>query len=199
MIKFINISSDKPYEEFHEIYHEALDNNQNLIHAVNISSFDVDTNEVESRMVNLKYINNNEWTFFSNYKSPKASHFAKHDQISAIFYWDSIDAQIRIKAKIKKSQSAFSDMHFKSRPDEKNALSISSMQSKKINSYEDIEKNYKKVLKDKKLLNHRPKYWGGFSFEPYYFEFWRGHKNRINKRRIYSKNKDSWDFYFLQP
>jgi len=150
-------------------------------------------------MINLKYIIDNEWTFFSNYQSPKALQFQKHDQISVIFYWDSIDVQIRVKAKVRKSNDNLSDEHFKSRASEKNALAISSMQSSKINSYKNVVDNYNEILAKNDQVSKRPNYWGGFSFVPYYFEFWEGHKNRINKRNVYSLEKDIWKNYYLQP
>ena len=60
-------------------------------------------NEVDSRYVNLKFITNDEFIFFSNYDSPKASAFNSHNQIAALLYWSSINVQIRMKAKIKKT------------------------------------------------------------------------------------------------
>ena len=63
--------------------------------------------EVEARYVNLKYIDNNEWIFFSNYLSPKANQFESHDQVSILIYWASINTQIRMKAKIFKTSSEF--------------------------------------------------------------------------------------------
>ena len=199
MIEIKKISKEKPYKKFLEYYEKALDNNQSMIYAINVSSYDIDSKEVESRMVNLKYIIDNEWTFFSNYQSPKALQFQKHDQISVIFYWDSIDVQIRVKAKVGKSNDNLSDEHFKSRANEKNALAISSMQSSKINSYKNVVDNYNEILAKNDQVSKRPNYWGGFSFVPYYFEFWEGHTNRINKRNAYSLEKEIWKNYYLQP
>ena len=48
-------------------YDEALNNGQKLIEAISISSYNKEINEVESRFVNLKYIINDEFIFFSNY------------------------------------------------------------------------------------------------------------------------------------
>ena len=87
-----------------------------------ISSFNHITEEVQSRYVNLKYINNNEWIFFSNYESPKSIDFESHPQISALFYWQNIDVQIRMKASISKTDSNFSDLHFKNRDRKKMLL-----------------------------------------------------------------------------
>ena len=58
--------------------------------------------------------------------------------------------------------------------------------------------NYKKALKDSNL-NQCPKHWGGFSFIPYYFEFWQGHQSRINKRDVYELNKETWIHSIIEP
>ena len=42
-------------------------------------------------------------------------------------------------------------------------------------------------------------YWGGFSFIPYYFEFWQGHNNRLNKRHVFFKDNEVWQDTYLQP
>ena len=75
---------------------------QKNIEAISISSYNTKKHEVDSRYVNLKFINNDEFIFFSNYKSPKASAFNSHNQIAALLYWPSINVQIRMKAKIRK-------------------------------------------------------------------------------------------------
>ena len=61
------ISNDKPHTIFKNYYDLALNNNQKSIEAVAISSLNSNINEVDSRMVNLKYIIKNEWVFFSNF------------------------------------------------------------------------------------------------------------------------------------
>ena len=199
MINLKNIENTEPYIKFNDYYYKALQNKQDSIQAVCISSLNKDCNEVESRYVNLKYIIKNEWIFFSNYESQKAKDFESHNKISALFYWNSIDLQIRIKANIFKSSTSFSDKHFQNRNKEKNAIAISSSQSQPVNSYEEVVNNYKKVMSDGKLLQKRPNYWGGYSFKPYFFEFWRGHESRINKRIIYNYIDNQWVKGYKQP
>jgi pyridoxine/pyridoxamine 5'-phosphate oxidase len=77
-------------------------------------------------------------------------------------------------------------------------LAISSSQSQPINSYEEVRTNYQNVLKNMNLVDC-PKYWGGFSFIPYYFEFWEGHDSRLNKREVFNKIDGIWKHSFLQP
>ena len=198
MIKFINTSSDEPYERFKYLYHKALKNNQEAADAVCISSFDSSTKQPDARFVNLKYIVGDEWIFFSNYNSPKSEQFNSSNNISAIFYWSKIDIQIRIKAKIFKTDNDFSDQHFKSRHRGKNALSISSNQSKPIENFEEVISAYESILNSGDNFA-RPDYWGGYSFKPFYFEFWEGNENRLNKRESFSLENKNWITSFLQP
>ena len=194
-----NLPNLKPYSIFKKFYNLAIENNQKYVEAISISSFNKDIDEVQSRMVNLKYIQNEEWIFFSNYLSPKSKSFETHDQIAATFYWNSINTQIRVKAKIKKTSREFSDSHYLSRAIEKNALAISSNQSNRINSYQEVIDNYNLALKNYENELKRPEYWGGFSFTPYYFEFWEGNEYRINKREVFSLKGNDWENFLLQP
>ena len=72
MINFLNSSHEKPYILFQSLYQKAIENGQKGVEAISVSSYNEPLKEVEARYVNLKYIDNNEWIFFSNYLSPKA-------------------------------------------------------------------------------------------------------------------------------
>jgi pyridoxamine 5'-phosphate oxidase len=198
MINFNNLNQEIPYLLFKDKYDEAVNAGQKCIEAASISSYNRERNEVDSRYVNLKFITNDKFIFFSNYDSPKAYSFNSHDQIAALVYWSSINVQIRMKAKIKKTSNVFNQKYFFDRSEEKNALAISSNQSKPINSYSQVKENYNKSLKNDNLKKC-PEFWGGYSFIPYYFEFWEGHESRLNKREAYQKSDDSWKHLILQP
>ena len=153
---------------------------------------------MDSRYVNIKFISNDEFIFFSNYDSPKAAAFNSHNQIAAILYWSSINVQIRMRAQIKKTSKEFNKKYFFNRTEEKNAIAISSNQSKPIESYNQVIENYNKSLNNNDLKKC-PEYWGGYSFTPYYFEFWEGHESRINKREVFQKIDGIWKKLILQP
>ena len=199
MINISNISNQLPYIKFAKLYNEALAAKQQNIEAICISSFDDKNKESNSRFVNLKYIINDEWIFFYNYMGPKGSEFKINPNISAAFFWQQTNTQIRVKAQISKSSSEFSDDHFKKRDKEKNILAISSNQSKKIDTYEDFLDVFEQASKVISDTTKRPDHWGGYSFRPYYFEFWQGHSKRINKREGYILKGDNWENFFLQP
>ena len=198
MIQFNNLNQELPFLLLKDKYDEALNAGQKGIEAISISSFNTKTDEVDARYVNLKFITNDEFIFFTNYDSPKASSFISHNQISALFFWSSTNVQIRMKAKIKKTSNEYNQKYFFDRSEEKNALAISSNQSKPIDSYNQVKENYNKSLNNDDLKKC-PEFWGGYSFTPYYFEFWEGHDSRLNKREAYEKSDDSWKHLILQP
>lgn len=199
MIEFYDIDKAEPYSIFKTKYNLAHKLGQSKIEAIAISSFNKTHDEVDSRFVNLKFIKGNEFIFFSNYNSPKSIAFSTHNQIGALIYWSSTDTQIRMKAKIKKTSISYNNSYFQKRSFNKNALAISSSQSEIISSYNEVLRKYEGA-KENNDLSICPKYWGGFSFVPYYFEFWEGHKSRINKRIAFNiKNHDIWEKSILQP
>ena len=68
-----------------------------------------------------------------------------------------------------------------------------------IDSYDEVTKNFYQTLNEMTNDTVRPDFWGGFSFTPYYFEFWQGHENRLNKRHVFEQQEDEWIERFLQP
>ena len=198
MIQFNNLNQEMPYQLFKAKYDEAFNSGQKGIEAISVSSFNTKMQEVDSRYVNIKFISNDEFIFFSNYNSPKADSFNSHSQIAALVYWPSINVQIRMRAKIKRTTDEFNQNYFFNRSEEKNAFAISSNQSKPIDSYNQVKENYNKSLKNDDLKKC-PEFWGGYAFTPYYFEFWEGHESRLNKREAYEKSDDNWKHLILQP
>ena len=198
MIEFTNLSSELPFKLFKEKYDEAAHQNQKNIEAICISSYSSSLQEVNARYVNLKQVKEKEFIFFTNYDSPKSKEFEEHNQITCLIFWNSINTQIRIKANIKSTSKKLNNDYFSQRSQSKNALAISSKQSKPIESYNKVISNYEKIFETANLYKC-PDYWGGFSFTPYYFEFWQGHESRINKREVFDKIDGSWKHLFIQP
>ena len=198
MIRFNKLSSEAPFLLFKEKYNQALLKNQKNIEAISIASYSLFNNEIDSRFVNLKTIDKKSFIFFSNYNSTKSKQFKSNNKIAALFFWDSINTQIRIKAKIYKLDESLSDLYFKNRKKEKNALAISSMQSEPIESFDLVKKNFLNTLQNTDLQK-RPKYWGGYYFIPFEFEFWIGHEYRLNQRTQYKLIDNDWKKTLLQP
>ena len=198
MITFLNESNEKPLKILKENYEQALQLDQTMIQAISISSYCSRTQTVDSRYVNLKFINNDKFIFFTNYNSPKAKQFQEHEQISALIFWSRINLQIRFKAIIEKTSLEFNNTYFASRNSNKNALAISSNQSNPIESYEIIKDKFYATLETKKT-NKCPKHWGGYAFTPYEIEFWKGNNFRLNRRDLFTKLDNTWNHCILEP
>jgi pyridoxamine 5'-phosphate oxidase len=198
MIKFNNLVNEKPYLIFKEMYVQALNANQKNIEAMSISSYNESTKMVNNRFVNLKFVNKDRFIFFTNYKSPKSVEFNSHKQVAAVLFWGNTNTQIRIVGNIKKTSSAFNEKYFKTRSSYKNALAISSNQSSKINSYDEVIKKYTHAFEGSKVLSC-PSYWGGYCIEAFEIEFWKGNRSRLNKRDLYKKQNMKWQHSILEP
>lgn len=198
MIEFINNNNKEPYKLLRKLYKKALNMKQKNIEAFLIASYSSSSDEVDSRFVNLKYVDDESFIFFSNYNSPKAKQFSEHQQISTVLYWNQVNIQIRIKGYIKKASKEFNINYFKNRSKDKNAIAIGSQQSDRIASYKKVKDKYKNTL-NRTDLDICPEYWGGFILDPFYFEFWEGNDSRINKRQAYELKDSQWISYFLEP
>ena len=119
MIKFINTEESKPYETFKNFFLKASDLKQNNPDAICVSTYDSEKNEINSRFVNLKYINTNKWFFFSNYNSNKAKDIEKNSQISAVIFWSEISTKLGLKQNVYKASAEESNLHFEIVPRKK--------------------------------------------------------------------------------
>tara|TARA_Y200000002_G_scaffold240774_1_gene199014 strand:+ start:18216 stop:18818 length:603 start_codon:yes stop_codon:yes gene_type:complete len=190
-------NTGKPFKLFEKFYKDAMEVNQKSIDAMVVSTAFQDI--PSSRIVNLKYVLENKFIFFTNYKSQKGKELTKNNNISCLIYWNLIDAQIRFSGKATATSANLSDSHFSSRKYEKNIAAYSSDQSKLINSYSELERTYQKNLKKFSGVSpDRPKDWGGISIKPNYFEFWKASPSRLNKRECYKMTKGNWNKFYLQ-
>jgi pyridoxamine 5'-phosphate oxidase len=103
MIEFCNNNQLKPFQLFRTYYGDAIKYGQKNADAISIASFSKNDSILDSRFVNLKILDNEEFIFFSSYDSPKAKQFDTFNQIAANLFWESINVQVRIKGKIKKN------------------------------------------------------------------------------------------------
>jgi len=197
MITFINNSDSRPFLEIRKHFQRAQDLYQKNIEAMSIASYSKVNSFVDSRYVNLKIIDGENFIFFSNYESPKSRQFQEHNQISALLFWNTINIQVRINGLIQRTDKEFNQLYFSKRNLKKNALAISSNQSQPIASYDHVKLGYNETL-DTGNLDICPDYWGGFVFKPSTIEIWKGEPNRLNKREKYARI-NNWEKVILSP
>jgi pyridoxamine 5'-phosphate oxidase len=157
-------------------------------------------NKPSSRVVLLKYITEQGFVFFTNYESRKGQNLEINPNASAVFFWKELERQVRIEGRVEKTDTAFSDAYFKSRPFESQIGALSSPQSTVISSRQYLlEKmeELRQTFKGKSLI--RPYFWGGYVLIPSLMEFWQGGPNRVSDRFQYKLEKGNWIIERLAP
>lgn len=152
-----------------------------------------------ARMVLLKNVEKEGFVFFTNYDSRKGSHLAQNNRAALLFYWIPMERQVRVEGWVSRTNSAYSDLYFESRPRESKAGAIVSHQSTIIKSRESLENQFNKLLDPSNSELKRPGYWGGYILRPNLFEFWQGREHRLHDRIQYRLIDATWVKNRLAP
>lgn len=152
------------------------------------------------RKVLLKEVWNNQFIFYTNYKSRKGREIEHNPSVALLFYWEAQERQVRIEGVAHILNAEKSDEYFASRPLSSQQAAIASPQSEIIENRDDLEQRFAKVSSDLDELI-RPDFWGGYAIEPTVIEFWQGRPSRMHDRISYMKDdhKDSWTVHRLAP
>ena len=197
-IDFKNLAKN-PIQYFMNWFEDALKVNKQEANACVLSSVSSD-NCPSSRVVLLKEVNENGFTFFTNYKSSKAKDIDANPNVALNFYWPELERQVRILGIAKKIMINDSDTYFKSRPRESQMGAWLSDQSKVIGldyNFMETLNSLESKFKDKEV--ERPLHWGGYCIEPIKVEFWQGRPSRLHDRLEYKIEDGKWIFKRLAP
>jgi pyridoxamine 5'-phosphate oxidase len=120
---------------------------------------------------------------------------------SLLFYWGSVERQVRIDGEVERVSPVESDAYFATRPLDSRLSVYASRQSAAIESRSVLEEAFERV---KRTYGDgpvpRPDWWGGYRIIPDEFEFWQGRESRLHDRLRYTKQKDgTWRRERLAP
>ena len=192
---------DNPFHAFKQWFEEAKKLYKEEANCFVLSSANR-AGEVNSRILLLKNFNEKTLTFFTNYASQKAEEIEENPQVSCLFYWSSMEKQIRISGTVKKSTKKASEKYFAMRPRNSQIAAWASKQSSEIKSKRELIENYISYKKDysKKEKIPYPEFWGGYDITPTSFEFWQGGLYRLHDRLKYTlEGKSKWVQTRLSP
>ena len=157
-------------------------------------------NKPSSRIVLLRGIDKQGFTFYTNYNSDKAKDIDYNNNVSANFFWQNLEKQVRIIGVARKVSSKQSDQYFKGRPRGSQIGAWVSNQSSVVNINEDFSSRTEKIERQFKDLEvSRPENWGGYCIIPEKIEFWQGRPSRLHDRLVYIKKGDVWVKKRLSP
>jgi len=197
-IDFSNLE-DHPIQYFLNWFADALASNKDEANACVLSTVS-ENNLPSSRVVLLKEVNEDGFTFFTNYKSNKSKDIDTNPNVALNFYWPELERQVRITGVAKKITTKESDAYFKSRPRESQLGAWVSEQSKVINlHYSFLHTLNKLEAASKGKEVERPLDWGGYCIIPSRVEFWQGRPSRLHDRLLYKLEGDEWNKERLAP
>ena len=197
-IDFKNLTKD-PIHYFINWFEDALKFNKHEANACVLSTISSD-NCPSSRVVLLKEVNKNGFTFFTNYHSVKAKDIDSNPNVALNFFWPELERQVRITGIAKKIAIIDSDSYFESRPRDSQMGAWMSDQSKVIDldyNFMDTLNSLENKFKDKEV--ERPLHWGGYCIKPIRVEFWQGRPSRLHDRLVYEIDEDKWNNKRLAP
>jgi len=153
------------------------------------------------RTVLLKAMDDRGFVFYTNYRSRKANEMEATGRASLLFYWGSLERQVRIDGAVERVSPAGSDAYFETRPPDSRLSVYASRQSERIESRDALEEAFeraKRTYGDGPVP--RPDWWGGYRVVPDEFEFWQGRVSRLHDRLRYVKLDDGeWRRERLAP
>jgi len=153
------------------------------------------------RTVLLKGVDERGFVFYTNYESRKAREMEATGRASLLFFWRSLERQVRIDGAVERVSAAESDAYFETRPLDSRLSVYASRQSDAIESREVLEDAFERVRRtygDGPVP--RPGWWGGYRVIPDEFEFWQGRESRLHDRLRYARQRDgSWHRERLAP
>lgn len=187
-----------PTEQFKHWFAQAVESEIDDLNAMCLST--ISGNKPSSRIVLLKDVNDDGFSFFTNYLSKKGIEMASNPNACLCFYWKELERQVRIEGTITKLSNELSDAYFNSRPIGSKLGAWASPQSSVIESraiLEEREAAYKQEFGEQVT---RPPHWGGYILKPNYIEFWQGRSNRLHDRICYTLlPNNSWKIERLAP
>ncbi|PKP23190.1 MAG: pyridoxamine 5'-phosphate oxidase [Bacteroidetes bacterium HGW-Bacteroidetes-21] len=187
-----------PFELFSQWINQAINHSEIIEPTAMILSTVAIDGSPSSRVVLLKEVSDNGFTFFTNYQSRKGKEISVHNKVSLLFFWPEMQRQIRIEGQAFKLEENFNHEYFNSRPVESQIAAIISKQSEKANSKIEIMESYND-FSEKDQTPVKPAHWGGFRVIPAYFEFWQGGSHRLHDRITYQQDSGIWTIGRLWP
>ncbi|WP_153556636.1 pyridoxamine 5'-phosphate oxidase [Roseimaritima sediminicola] len=169
------------------------------VNAATLSTADR-SGQVSNRIVLLKQVSEQGFTFFTNYHSIKGRQLAENPVAALCWFWPHLERQIRVDGSVEKTSPQLSDEYFQRRPRESQLGASLSAQSAPVASREHLQQRYDELARQYEGQSvPRPPHWGGYVVHPRRIEFWQGRPNRIHDRVCYTREQQQWRIERLSP
>lgn len=138
--------------------------------------------------------------FYSNYDSQKGQDLAQNPFAEALFFWSTLERQVRASGKVVRLEREHSRQYFHSRPkDSQVAAWVSRPQSGVVDSRQTMTAAFLSCEAAFTEIVPLPDFWGGYRLIVDKIEFWQGRANRMHDRIVYEATKEGWNRLRLLP
>ncbi|MEQ3635147.1 pyridoxamine 5'-phosphate oxidase [Alcanivorax sp.] len=193
------ILHDDPLEQARRWVDEAIEAGLPLPNAITLATVNAN-GQPSSRVVLLKGIEQQGFTFFTHYNSRKGEEIASNPKVSFTMFWQPFDRQMIVIGEAQKVDQEESDSYFASRPYASQVSAAISPQSQPA-SREWLEAEVVRLEQEfPSAPVPRPEQWGGYRISPTEIQFWHGRPSRLHDRFRYVKQSDGrWQRERLAP
>ncbi len=156
----------------------------------------------DARMVLLKGFDANGFVFYSNSGSAKGRQLAANMKAAGVFYWKSLNRQVRIRGPVEIVGDAVADAYFGTRDLQSRIGAWASQQSRPLQSRMALEAAVAKYAAKFALSGvPRPPHWIGYRIKPVEIEFWSQGAFRLHDRiRFFRPSPEgTWEKQRLYP
>jgi len=148
----------------------------------------------------LKGLDDQGFTFFSNYDSAKGQQLADRPFAAMTFFWPTLERQVRIEGRVSKVSAAESDAYYRVRPLGSRLGAWASPQSQVIADRSELQALLQATEQRFSAAEPEcPAHWGGYRLVADRIEFWQGRPSRLHDRLNYRLQAGSWVRERLAP
>ena len=138
--------------------------------------------------------------FVSNYGSSKGQELELNPRAALVFFWASLNRQVRFEGRAERAPAAWSDRYFAARARSSQIGAWASAQSQVIASRAVLEARITDAeARFEGQAVPRPEFWGGYVLVPERIEFWLGQDARLHDRFSYAPSASGWAVTRLSP
>ncbi|HJP90706.1 MAG TPA: pyridoxamine 5'-phosphate oxidase [Pyrinomonadaceae bacterium] len=195
-----NLIDRNPIRQFQRWLNDAVEAKLPLPEAMTLATATPE-GKPSARMVLLKQVDHDGFVFFTNYNSAKSAQLDANPFAALVFYWATLDRQVRVEGSVTRTSAQESHDYFRTRPRESQIGALASAQSEVISGRDVLEQRAREL---ESLYCDReidcPEHWGGYRVKPDRIEFWKSRVGRLHDRILYELQPDgSWSIRRLAP
>lgn len=157
-------------------------------------------NRPSVRIVLMRELTEQGVVFYTNYDSAKGQDIADNPNAEVLFFWHSLERQVRLSGQMIKVSPEKSAAYFAKRPRESQLGAwVSQPQSGVVDNRQTMEEKFLTLDQQHAQNVPYPSFWGGYELIIDHAEFWQGRLGRMHDRMAYTKQGDAWQIMRLLP